>query len=195
MELYIRMAEPEDVLGMLEIYSPFVKNSAVTFEVLPPPEEEFQTRVEAVLREAPWLVCMSGSTVAGYAYAGSHRKRAAYQYTRELSVYVRPDFQRRGIASGLYATLIEILNLQGYSNALIGITLPNPSSVGFHEKMGFRPVGVYHRVGVKLGQFYDVGWWEMSLSDQVPERILPPEAIDSGQLESAFAIGMNCLRA
>ena len=188
------MAKAQDIPGMLEIYTPLVETSAISFEVSPPAASEFRDRVKDVLLEAPWLVCMSGATVAGYAYAGRHRKRAAYQCSRELSVYVRPDFHRRGIASGLYTALIDMLKLQGYSNALIGIALPNPASVRFHESMGFQPVGVYHRVGIKLGQFYDVGWWEMSLSEAIPEGILLPDALDPAQLQKALARGMTHLR-
>ena len=195
MNLSIRKAGPKDVPGMLEIYRPFVENSAITFEVIPPPAETFRNRVAEVQVEAPWLVCISGAgEVAGFAYAGRHRKRAAYRYTRELSVYVRPEFRRRGIATGLYVALIELLKLQGYSNALIGITMPNPGSIDFHESMGFRPVGVYHRVGIKSGRYYDVGWWEMALSDAEQEDILLPADLEEGLVETAIALGMACLR-
>jgi phosphinothricin acetyltransferase len=79
-------------------------------------------------------------------------------------VYVDGAFHRRGIGRGLYTSLLRIVERQGYVNAYAGITLPNPGSVGLHEAMGFRPVGVYHGVGYKMGAWHDVGWWELALA-------------------------------
>jgi phosphinothricin acetyltransferase len=52
---------------------------------------------------------------------------------------------------------------QGFRNLYAGITLPNEASVGLHEALGFRPVGVYGNVGYKLGRWHDVGWWALDL--------------------------------
>jgi phosphinothricin acetyltransferase len=78
-------------------------------------------------------------------------------------VYVDDRFRRRGIGHALYLSLFAVLSAQGYANAFAGITLPSPASVGLHERMGFTPVGVYRRVGHKLGAWHDVGWWQRSL--------------------------------
>lgn len=195
MSYQIRLAQKADVAQMLKIYTPFVMESAVSFEETPPSEAEFWHRVETTCREAPWLVCCDRDKVAGYAYAGKHRKREAYRWTRELSVYVHPEFRKRRIATALYHSLIELLKVQGYTNALIGITLPNPASVRFHENFGFRPVGIYHKVGIKLGHFYDVGWWEMALSGQLPPRLQTlDEIIDARAWQDAIESGIAKIR-
>ena len=48
--------------------------------------------------------------------------------------------------------------------ACAGVTLPNEASVGLHEALGFDPVGVYRRVGWKVGAWHDVGWWQLRCS-------------------------------
>ena len=126
------------------------------------------TRIEAKLPRYPWLVADDNDSVIGYAYAGAHRERAAYAWSAEVSVYVAETARRRGVARRLYQTLFDLLDRQGYRMAYAGITLPNPASVGFHEAMGFEPVGVYHNVGWKHGQWRDVGWWELVLGDNAP---------------------------
>jgi phosphinothricin acetyltransferase len=70
--------------------------------------------------------------------------------------------------------MVGILRLQGYTNILAGITLPNPGSVAFHENFGFKKIGEYHRVGYKFGKWRDTGWWEMALKEPgyVPGEIL-----------------------
>ena len=63
----------------------------------------------------------------------------------------------------------------GYASVYAGITLPNEPSVGFHESMGFKLVGVYPRVGFKLGTWLDVGWWghELQTLNDTPNAPLP----------------------
>jgi L-amino acid N-acyltransferase YncA len=73
----------------------------------------------------------------------------------------------------LYTSLFRILALQGYYKVYAGITLPNPGSVGLHEAVGFKPVGIYRGVGYKLGSWHDVGWWQLSLRPESDEPPVP----------------------
>jgi L-amino acid N-acyltransferase YncA len=159
----IRLVTREDGAGIAEIYRPIVASTSISFETDPPDEQEIQRRIEETLPGFPWLVCEQQGRVAGYAYATRHRSRAAYQWSVDVSVYVHPDFRRRGIGQGLYVALLQILRAQGYFNAYAGIALPNPGSVGLHEAIGFKAIGVYRNVGFKLGAWHDVGWWELAL--------------------------------
>lgn len=180
-DISIRMAEEKDVPGILEIYTPFIQNTLVSFETEVPGSDEFADRIKKIRQVLPWLVCETGGRIAGYAYAADHRARKAYQWTKELSVYVHDQFKYMGIGTALYISLLELLKLQGVTNCLAGIALPNESSVRFHEKMGFRKVGVYHMVGFKSGIFCDVGWWELFIGNnhQVPADIVPITAIEN----------------
>jgi phosphinothricin acetyltransferase len=168
----LRLATEFDAEQIAAIYAPFVRDTGISFEVVPPSPEEMGRRIVGTVARYPWLVCERGETVAGYAYASRHRERAAYQWSVDVSVYVDPQHQRLGIGRALYTSLFELLRLQGFGNAYAGITLPNASSVGLHEAMGFLPVGVYHAVGYKLGAWYDVGWWALRLR---PTHTLVPE--------------------
>jgi phosphinothricin acetyltransferase len=174
MDMILRLAEPGDAAGILAIYEPIVRETATSFELEPPSVEEMRRRIASTLERRPWLVCEAEGAVAGYAYAAAHRERTAYQWSTETSVYVHPDHRRRGIACGLYTALLAALRAQGFANALAGITLPNPASVGFHEACGFRRVGVYHAVGHKLGAWHDVAWLELWLRADRGEPVAPP---------------------
>jgi phosphinothricin acetyltransferase len=197
-EAIIRPARVKDAGDIAAIYTPIVEGTAVSFEVEPPTDEEMQRRIAGAGERFPWLVCESGGSILGYAYACPHRVRPAYRWSVEVSVYVRADSRRRGIARGLYTSLIKILELQGYRNAYAGITLPNPPSVALHELMGFKPVGVYHEIGYKLGAWHDVGWWHLALG----ERKLPPDeplnmvnAREDSRFEEALAAGLAHLHS
>lgn len=138
----------------------------------------------------PWLVCEGESGfVAGYAYAGRFRERLAYQWTAETSVYVHPSAHRRGVGRALYTGLHEVLRLLGYRRAVAGITLPNAASIALHERMRYTPVGVYHAVGFKLGQWRDVAWYELGLAPLI-EDPSPPVELSSVRVTPACSVAL-----
>ncbi len=186
MEYIIRLAAERDAEAIRAIYAPFVRDTAITFEVEPPSAEEIQRRIRDTLARFPWLVAAAGEHVLGYAHASAHRTRAAYQWAADVSVYVSPQCWRQGIARSLYSALLDLLRAQGFYSAHAGITLPNAASVGLHESFGFTPVGVYRAVGYKLGAWHDVGWWQCDLLPRVPAPVPPlalPELIRERGLE------------
>ena len=174
----IRLATARDAKGVAEIYAPIVARTAISFELVPPSENEIAGRIASTLGYAPWLVCARGDEVWGYAYASKHRERAAYQWALDVSAYVHESRRRQGVARALYTSLFALVRLQGYYAVHAGITLPNPGSVGLHEAMGFRPVGVYRSVGHKLGAWHDVGWWQLALRVRAAEPDVPAPLAD-----------------
>src|SRR5207247_775030 len=140
MSFVIRLAGDKDAAAIAAIYAPFVESDATSFETEPPSVAEIKKRIKETTVAYPWLVCVCDGVIAGYAYATRHRVRAAYQWCVETSVYVHSDFQRSGVARGLYTSLFAILAAQGFVNAYAGITLPNARSVALHEGLGFLPL-------------------------------------------------------
>lgn len=159
--LTIRPALPGDADGILEIYAPIVRDTAISFELEPPSRDEIVRRISAA---HAWLVAEGAGRVLAYAYAGPFRPREAYRFSVEVTVYVRPDAHRRGIARALYDELFARLREKGFRQAIAAIALPNPASVALHERLGFRPVGVFRDVGFKFERWHDVGWWQRGLA-------------------------------
>ena len=192
MDIRIRLASPDDGPALSDIYRPAVTDSSTSFELEPPDGAEMTRRVSRVLERTPWLVLETGGMVAGYAYATPHRDRAAYQWSVEVSAYVHPTAQRKGVARMLYTSLLAGLVVQGFRNAYAGITLPNPASVGFHTACGFTPVGVYRGIGYKHGAWHDVVWLERPLAPRVlapPSPVWLPECRDSPTFREALEAG------
>lgn len=178
--LTIRDADPErDASSCAEIYAPSVEASATSFEERAPSAEEMAARMERVSATHPWLVAERDGKLLGYAYACAHRERAAYRWATDVSVYVAEAQQRQGIGRALYEELFAHLRLQRLRVACAGITLPNEASVLLHERLGFRPIGVYRGIGWKAGAWRDVGWWQLELTpggDEPPAEPLEPGA-------------------
>lgn len=177
----IRMAVASDAPQIQAIYGPMVedKNTVVCFEYTAPPITEIAQRITVTLPTHPWLVAEEGNSILGYAYATLHRKRIAYQWTVEPSVYIHSDHWRRGVARGLYTALIDVLALQGYLNAIAVIVSPNPASIHFHTSMGFEHVATFPRIGYKFGKWYDTIWYMKHLpaGRQQPNAPRPTQAI------------------
>ncbi len=161
----IRFAAETDTAQILDIYGPIVADTAISFEEVVPSRLEMAGRIRNTLERYPWLACDEAGHVLGYAYATEFRSRSAYQWSVEVAAYVRPEAQRKGVASALYTSLLGILRIQGFVNALAGIALPNDASVALHEQFGFKPVGVLQDVGFKATRWHDVEWWALRLRE------------------------------
>jgi phosphinothricin acetyltransferase len=188
----IRLASGDDAKTLAAIYRPYVTDSAISFEADPPSAEEMAGRMASSV--GPWLVLERDGNVVGYAYGARHRDRAAYAWSVDVSVYVEASHHRSGVGRALYGSLFAMLRLQGFYAAHAGITLPNAGSVGLHESLGFRKIGVYSGVGYKRGVWHDVGWWQLSLRERAaapaPPRTLAETRLDPGW-SAAIAAGLG----
>lgn len=156
----IRIATKDDVPAMLKIYAPYILTTTYTFEYTVPSEEEFLCRFESITSQFPWLVWEENGCVLGYAYGSLPFDRAAYSWCGEISVYLAPQIQGRGIGKQLCTALEEIMWRQGYRVIYSLITTENAGSLRFHEKLGYRTACVMERCGVKFGRWLGIVWME-----------------------------------
>jgi phosphinothricin acetyltransferase len=193
----IRLATPGDAAAAAAIYAPYVTGAVISFEAVPPSSDDMAERITSTLAYAPYLVYEKDGEVLAFAYAARHRERAAYRWSVDVSVYVDTRAHRQGVGRALYTSLFALLRLQGFYTAHAGITLPNPSSVGLHEALGFVPVGVYRSVGFKMGGWRDVGWWQLPLRERTGEP-RPPLSLAEAQARpewgAAIASGLALMR-
>ncbi|MDR0826454.1 MAG: GNAT family N-acetyltransferase [Desulfovibrio sp.] len=181
----IRFATEADATGILEIYAPYVRDTAVSFEESPPTPDEFRQRIARISAAYPYLVCEVDGNIAAYAYASSFRVRRAYRFSVELSIYVAKKQQGQGLGKSLYACLLDLLQKQGFYTAFGVITLPNPASLNIHEKLGFTPAGVWRRSGYKLNAWHDVCLLEKELQSPHPAPE-PAEPLTVAALQTRY---------
>ncbi|WP_223314346.1 GNAT family N-acetyltransferase [Streptococcus sanguinis] len=169
----IRFARPSDAATLLDIYAPFVENTAITFEYEVPTIEDFATRIEKILEKYPYLVAEEDGLILGYAYALTYYVRAAYDWAVELSVYVRQDARGKGVGSKLYDELEDLLDQMGYMHFLACISLPNEASLALHRKRGYQQVAYFPKMGYKFERWHDIVWLQKSLDKQAgPIKLL-----------------------
>jgi phosphinothricin acetyltransferase len=179
-ECLIRLAREEDAVELLSIYAPYVRDTVVTFEYDVPGAEDFAGRIRNTLRKYPYLVAESEGRILGYAYASPFKTRAAYDWAVETSIYIRRDARGRGTGGQLYRALEEALRRMNIQNLNACITTPNPESIGFHERFGYRTVGQFTQCGFKHGAWRDVVWMEKFLGDHAvpPKPFIPFPELD-----------------
>lgn len=180
----MRMADTRDAQEMLDIYEPYVKETAITFEYEPPALEEFSGRIKRTLERYPWLAAVDGERIAGYSYVSPFKDRAAYDWAVETTIYIRPIYKGQGIGRLLYGKLEAILKEQHILNLNACIAYPHPESIAFHEKMGYKTNAHFHKCGYKFDTWYDMIWMEKMLGEHPtqPVPILPVGEVDTDRI-------------
>jgi phosphinothricin acetyltransferase len=178
----IREARPSDAQELLEIYAPYVLDTAVTFEYDGPTAAEFTRRISDTLKKYPYIVALENGRIIGYAYASPFKERAAYDWCIETSIYVMRGHIRRGCGRLLYNELERLLKKQNVlnMNACIAYTdiedahLTN-ASTEFHKHMGFSPAAKFNKCGYKFGTWYDMIWMEkhIGVHSENPPAFIP----------------------
>lgn len=178
-QILLRTARLSDAARLVEIYAPYVTDTAITFEYEVPSVEEFRSRIEKTLEKYPYIVAEQNGRILGYAYASAFARRAAYNWSVELSIYLDMEIRRQGIGGRLYKAMEEILKEMHILNMNACISWPKTedehltkNSVQFHEHMGFRLAGEFHDSGYKFGRWYNVVWMEKMIGDH-PEKPKP----------------------
>ena len=178
----IRTAELKDAERLVEIYRPYVEQTAISFEYVVPTVEEFQGRMARVLEKYPYLVAEQAGTIVGYAYVGPFVGRSAYDWAVETSIYLDRAVRRQGIGKKLYTALEAILREMHIFNLNACIGFPEAedeyltrNSVEFHQHLGYQWVGEFHRCGYKFGRWYNMVWMEKMLGEHPaqPDPVRP----------------------
>lgn len=193
----VRPATAEDAEQLLEIYTPFVISedsslSNVSFELEAPDVEEFRQRIHDISAQFPYLVGEVQGQILGYVYCHPYRERLAYQWAVEVTIYLAPAGQGKGLGRVLYEAMENILRLQGITMLYSCITVGNDHSIKMHEALGYRLIGTFTNSGYKNGQWLDTVWLEKQLQDCPREpapikgwRELAPQTVDSVLAEAS----------
>ncbi|ABX40674.1 GNAT family N-acetyltransferase [Lachnoclostridium phytofermentans] len=174
-ELVIRMATILDAPKLLEIYAPYVRETAITFEYTVPTVQEFESRIAKILTRYPYLVAEKEGEILGYAYVSSFKERAAYDWAVETTIYINQNQRGSGVGKRLYLKLEEIVKRQNIINMNACIAYPNPGSIAFHEHLGYKTVAHFTKCGYKLDRWYDMIWMEKILEEhpEKPKEFIP----------------------
>lgn len=180
--LLIRMATEEDAEAIRDIYSPYIMDTAITFEYETPSVSEFSKRIRDILKKYPYLVALEENRIVGFAYASAFRERPAYDRAAETTIYLRQDCRGKGLGKKLYLALGDIVKRQNVINLYAGVAFTpvedahlDNTSKAFHEHLGYSKVANFTKCGYKFGKWYDVIWMEKMLGEHpdAPAPFIP----------------------
>lgn len=161
----IRSVTIEDAKEIVEIYNYYILNTNITFEEKELDVEEMERRIELKIKNNPWTVYEKNGQVLGYAYLSEWHERSAYRFSKEVSIYLHKNFCGVGIGKQLLENIIDIAKEEKYNTKVLvsGITIPNDSSIGIHERFGFEKVAEFKKIGFKNNEWLNVGYWQLIL--------------------------------
>ena len=170
--MLIRSALPDDAVRILEIYSYYVENTAITFEIDVPSPDEFKKRITKTLARYPYLVLEEDGRIEGYAYAGVFYDRAAYDHSCEVTIYLDRNSHGKGYGRLLYGELEKLLKARGIINLYACIADPvvedeylTSNSEQFHAHLGYVKNGEFHKCGYKFGRWYNMIYMEKIIGE------------------------------
>ncbi len=194
MSIIIRNTKKTDLSQLLAIYAPYIEKTAISFEYEVPSLQEFEQRWQGIVQTYPYLVLEQEGQILGYAYASAFHPREAYQWLTEVSIYLAPQAQGKGLGKFFYQKLEACLKAQGVLSALACIaTTDQPddylsnNSFDFHKHLGFREVGHFKKSGYKFGHWYDMKWLEKDL-DEKKKKVQPIKAFKETELFKDYEV-------
>ena len=154
MEIKIRPYKIEDTQAILDIINHNILHSTALYDYQIRSYEQQQTILaEKISKNFPVIVAELDGQVVGFGMYSEFRFREAYKFTVEHSVYVNEVFHGKGIGKLLLNELISLARLQKLHTMIAVIDSENQGSVEFHEKFGFKTVGIIKESGYKFDRW------------------------------------------
>jgi phosphinothricin acetyltransferase len=156
METLIRPYRDSDIPEILAIINYNILHSTSLYDYTPRTlERQSELLAEKTTKNFPVFVAEINGKVAGFGMYGEFRFREAYRFTVEHSVYVSEAFKGKGIGGKLLRRLIDEAKSQKLHTMIGVIDAENKESILFHEKFGFKTVGVIKESGYKFERWLD----------------------------------------
>lgn len=160
MEVNIRIAQPTDLLRIVDIYNQAIHSKCSTADLSPLKVEDRKAWfAEHPPQKYPIFVAEIDGGVIGWCSLSAYRPgRMALRFTAEISCYIDQAFQRRGIGKALLNHVMAACPKLEIKN-VFGILLErNVASTRMMESLGFGRWGYFPRVadfdGEECGHLY-----------------------------------------
>jgi phosphinothricin acetyltransferase len=166
----IRDAREDDLPAIDAIYDHYVGTSTCTFQYQPAGLEARRAWFAEHGPTHPVTVALAGGEVVAWASLSRYKQREGYRFTGEDSIYIRPDWCRRGLGALLLADLVARATELGYHSIVAGVSSDQPGSLALHKRFGFSEVARFREVGYKFDRWLDVIYLQLSLAHEASPR-------------------------
>ena len=184
----IRTVQLSDAEAILKVYAPFITDTCISFEYIVPSVEEFAQRIASISAEYPYIVLEEDGEIVGYAYSHRYLERVAYSWDVEVTIYLAPKVQGKGLGVILYDTLEKLMALQNIKNLYSCITGDNVHSIEMHRAMGYELIGTFPKAGFKHNRWLDVVWMAKAIGEKenAPLPFVPFAEVEASKIEEVL---------
>ncbi|HRR07805.1 MAG TPA: N-acetyltransferase family protein [Rhodothermales bacterium] len=154
--LHFRIAIPNDALRMVEIYNSAINAQNATMDDAPKPPDYFVNLIAGLQDREHYFVVTDRGEVLGWSAIKLWSAKAGYRFTAETSIYLDSTATRKGIGHFLQKKTIHTCRHLGFHHLIARIWRSNEGSIRFHEKFGYRIIGIQEQVGFMNGEWQDV---------------------------------------
>ena len=184
----IRTVQLSDAEAILKVYAPFITDTCISFEYVVPSVEEFAQRIASISAEYPYIVLEEDGEIVGYAYSHRYLERVAYSWDVEVTIYLAPKVQGKGLGVILYDALEKLMALQNIKNLYSCITGDNVHSIEMHRAMGYELIGTFPKAGFKHDRWLDVVWMAKAIGEKenAPLPFVPFAEVEAIKIEEVL---------
>ena len=184
----IRTVQLSDAEAILKVYAPFITDTCISFEYVVPSVEEFSQRIASISAEYPYIVLEEDGEIVGYAYSHRYLERVAYSWDVEVTIYLAPKVQGKGLGVILYDALEKLMALQNIKNLYSCITGDNVHSIEMHRSMGYELIGTFPKAGFKHDRWLDVVWMAKTIGEKenAPLALVPFSEVEASAVEKVL---------
>lgn len=145
-----------DLQFVKEVYEHYIANSTATFHIGEITIDEIKEFIHVNHPKYKSFIIFYNNAPAGYCYFTYYKKRQAYDRTAEVTLYLKPDFFRKGIGFATMQFLEAEARKVALKNLLGVISGDNMESIQLFEKMGYSKCAHFKNVGEKFNRLLDV---------------------------------------
>lgn len=154
--LTVRRGTIKDLKKITEIYNEAIEKTVATFDIEKKTLDQQRIWYNEHGDNNPIIVAEKEGIIVGWAALSKYSTRCAYSNTAEISLYVKEEYQGRGIGRKLMNAIIEEGEKTNIHAVIARITEGNEVSVHLHKSVGFEHIGTLKEVGQKFGRLLDV---------------------------------------
>lgn len=153
MNYELREMLPNDEKRVLEIFKQGINGGIATFETELPTPEAWNMEY---FNDCRWVLENESNEIVGWCALRPVSKRECFKGVAEVNIYFDNMYQGKGLGSVLLKKMILDSESHGFWTLQANIFPENEISIRFHQKNGFRTVGVRKKIGKLNGQWKDL---------------------------------------
>ena len=160
----IRHARPGDAQALADLWNPWIRNTAVTFNSIEKTATDMTTMMAARAAGGHGFFVAADQSLSGFASYAQFRGGIGYAHAMEHTVMLAPDARGRGIGRALMSRVEDHARAAGAHVMIAGISGENAGGRAFHLALGYREIATLCEVGYKFGRWMDIVLMQKFLS-------------------------------